>query len=222
VVEWPVGNRAFALGAVVALDDRWRVRRLAGEDKQLRDVLGDGAAMTAVVDPRDMVDLLFAFSGATTEIDAAARVRLLSATESVLVDIDVTRVGDGSWSVGLARVQTTQAGDPGTSQRVQELEGSLHRIARELHGTGVVNGSAATVDVLRVPGVSQLPERQREIVVRLARGERVGTIAANMFLSANTVRNHLSAVFRKFGVHSQEELFMLLRGEEGDGPATAT
>jgi DNA-binding NarL/FixJ family response regulator len=46
-----------------------------------------------------------------------------------------------------------------------------------------------------------------------------------MYLSPNTVRNHLSAVFMKFGVHSQEELleFLLHDGPSqparGDGPA---
>jgi DNA-binding CsgD family transcriptional regulator len=221
-IEWSIGDRSLALGAVATLDDRWRVRELIGEDEHLREVLGDGVALTAVTDPRDMVRLLFAFAGATTKIDASARVRLLSAAESVPVEIDVTQVGERSWNLGLARVQRSEVNDHFASQRVRALEGSLQRIALEVRGMGVVGGSAATVDVLRVPGVSELPERQREVIVRLARGERVGTIAARMYLSPNTVRNHLSAVFKKFGVHSQQDLLVLLRGEEDDESASAT
>jgi DNA-binding CsgD family transcriptional regulator len=61
------------------------------------------------------------------------------------------------------------------------------------------------------PGLSS---RQWEIVTRLQRGERVPGIAAALFLSQSTVRNHLTAVFRKFGVHSQAELLATLRGDE--------
>lgn len=53
-------------------------------------------------------------------------------------------------------------------------------------------------------------ERQLEIVDRLLRGERVPTIARKLFLSQSTVRNHLSAIFRTLGVHSQEELLTAL------------
>jgi DNA-binding NarL/FixJ family response regulator len=44
------------------------------------------------------------------------------------------------------------------------------------------------------------------------RGERVSTIAADLYLSASTIRNHLSAIFAKAGVHSQTELLALYRG----------
>jgi EAL domain-containing protein (putative c-di-GMP-specific phosphodiesterase class I)/DNA-binding NarL/FixJ family response regulator/HPt (histidine-containing phosphotransfer) domain-containing protein len=54
-------------------------------------------------------------------------------------------------------------------------------------------------------------ERQLEIIQRLIRGERVPTIARGLYLSQSTVRNHLSAIFRKLGVHSQEELLASLR-----------
>ena len=57
----------------------------------------------------------------------------------------------------------------------------------------------------------ELSSRQWEIVCRLQRGERVPGIARTMYLSPSTVRNHLTAVFRKFGVNSQEELLAHLR-----------
>ena len=68
-----------------------------------------------------------------------------------------------------------------------------------------------------VPGLSRLSGRELEIVTRLMEGDRVPAIAESLFLSPSTVRNHLSAVFRKLRVRSQQELICLLRGT--DDPA---
>ena len=57
----------------------------------------------------------------------------------------------------------------------------------------------------------ELSPRQAEILDRLAAGERVPAIAKSLFISTSTVRNHLSAIFRLYGVHSQQELIALLR-----------
>jgi len=66
--------------------------------------------------------------------------------------------------------------------------------------------------------MTELSARQWEVVSRLVRGERVVTIAAEMYLSQSTVRNHLSAIFRKVGVHSQQELLALWRGSARGRP----
>ena len=56
----------------------------------------------------------------------------------------------------------------------------------------------------------ELTPREEEVVSRLLRGQRVATMAKEMYLSPTTIRNHLTAVFRKAGVHSQHELIELL------------
>ena len=56
------------------------------------------------------------------------------------------------------------------------------------------------------PGLENLTARQREILTRLLRGDRVSTISRGMHLAASTVRNHLTTLYRKLGVHSQAEL----------------
>jgi PAS domain S-box-containing protein len=56
-----------------------------------------------------------------------------------------------------------------------------------------------------------LTRRERDVLARLLDGQRVATMAREMYLSQRTIRNHLSAVFRKAGVHSQNELIELLR-----------
>ena len=54
--------------------------------------------------------------------------------------------------------------------------------------------------------LARLSEREQLVVRRVLAGYRVPTIAAELFLSQSTVRNHLSSSFRKLGIHSQAEL----------------
>jgi DNA-binding CsgD family transcriptional regulator len=59
--------------------------------------------------------------------------------------------------------------------------------------------------------LSQLSSRELEIVTQLMTGDRVPSIARQLFLSEGTIRNHLSSVFGKLGVGTQQELIELLR-----------
>ena len=61
------------------------------------------------------------------------------------------------------------------------------------------------------PSWASSSTRQWEILSRLLQGDRVSTIAAALFISPSTVRNHLAAIFQKFGVHSQAALIQRLR-----------
>lgn len=60
----------------------------------------------------------------------------------------------------------------------------------------------------------ELTTRESQIVKRLLSGDRVPAIARQLFLAQSTVRNHLSTVFAKLGVKSQQELIVLLRQEQ--------
>lgn len=62
-----------------------------------------------------------------------------------------------------------------------------------------------------VPGLDRLSRREFEVVRMLLHGDRVPVIARQLFVSQSTVRNHLSSVFRKLRVSSQQELIVLLR-----------
>lgn len=48
--------------------------------------------------------------------------------------------------------------------------------------------------------------REFEVLEYLLDGQRVSRIATHLHISTHTVRNHLKALFRKLGVHSQAEL----------------
>jgi DNA-binding NarL/FixJ family response regulator len=107
---------------------------------------------------------------------------------------------------------------PAPADRVRELESRLRRIGLEVRAAGVLDNLALLPTPGELPELGQLTTRQREILSRLRRGDRVATIAAELYVSPSTVRNHLAAIFRKFGVHSQAELLELLRRQPVDAP----
>jgi DNA-binding CsgD family transcriptional regulator len=51
-----------------------------------------------------------------------------------------------------------------------------------------------------------LTKREEDVFWLLLDGRRVSSIARSLYLSEHTVRNHLKAIFRKLGAHSQTEL----------------
>ncbi|MGN6606646.1 MAG: helix-turn-helix transcriptional regulator [Jatrophihabitans sp.] len=61
------------------------------------------------------------------------------------------------------------------------------------------------------PALDRLSGREGDIALALAAGDRVPAIAQKLSLSQGTVRNYLSAIFRKVGVSTQQELIELLR-----------
>lgn len=73
----------------------------------------------------------------------------------------------------------------------------------------------------KVPGLHRLSRRELEVVRRLLDGDRVPAIADQLFISQSTIRNHLSSVFRKLRVRSQQELIELLRRHRLTDPGTA-
>jgi len=91
------------------------------------------------------------------------------------------------------------------------LAGRLRRIAAELRAAGVMDDLANVQVATDHPQLAELTSRQREILVRLLNAQRVSLIAAELYVSPSTVRNHLTTIFTKFGVHSQAELLGLLR-----------
>jgi len=83
---------------------------------------------------------------------------------------------------------------------------------RVVDATGVLLSVQHLPEAVRFPQLSTLSARQWEVLSHLMRGERVRTIADKLFVSESTVRNHLSAIFERFGVHSQADLLALLSG----------
>jgi PAS domain S-box-containing protein len=97
------------------------------------------------------------------------------------------------------------------AERASDLERHLWRIASEVQASGILDRFNSVPQLANLPQMADLTSRQWEILSHLLQGQRVPTIAAELYLSQSTVRNSLSAVFKRFGVHSQAELLRVLK-----------
>jgi DNA-binding CsgD family transcriptional regulator len=161
-------------------------------------------------------------SGATVELNGWSRSmeglseRPLVVTSAVDAKGDATLPDHRYWVAqaphvfGLStdRLATTE---DNAAKRADQLEQHMWRMAQEIRAAGFLPAADETFSLGSIKEFAELTTRQREIVTRLLAGERVGEIARDMYLSPSTIRNHLTAVFRKFGVHSQVELISLLK-----------
>jgi DNA-binding NarL/FixJ family response regulator len=84
-----------------------------------------------------------------------------------------------------------------TLESLRAVLGDSHTVARIARRAATASNGASS---------DTLTPREREIVLALSNGQRVGAIAGKLGVSEHTVRNHLKAVYRKLDVHSQVEL----------------
>lgn len=197
------------------VDERWRVTSLSRDIQQLLGVDPgrlEGVDVFAGIHRSDHADLLIATAAVITE-QRTTSVRLRVRHRDgrwIRVRLQIALNAGGppwTYSFTMTPVAANEDGDAG------RLEDHLRRIALEVRAAGIArfDGACDPYDDELAPVVDELSERQWEIVSRLHAGERVPDIARALYLSPSTVRNHLSAVFARFGVHSQAELLRRLR-----------
>lgn len=213
--------RDLAPVAIGTADLGWRIDALSSD---LRDIIGMdaseciGATLLDLVHPDDAAHLLERGGTNHSLPRSHCHVRF--------------RLRDGGWTDvcvlvaplsegNSARVAFALLGLPhlpsGTSvNRVAELELRLRHIGAEVRAAGVLGELEAMPANSDLPQLSELTSRQWEILSRLVRGQRVPTIARELFISQSTVRNHLATVYARFDVHSQAELLEVLRREPSD------
>jgi pimeloyl-ACP methyl ester carboxylesterase/DNA-binding CsgD family transcriptional regulator len=165
----------------------------------------------------------------TTRPDVAARIM-----ES-FGDIDVTQRlamvraptlithSRGDARIPLAQGRLLAAGIPGA--RFVELDSRNHvLLAHEpawqrfvdvvgdfLGGLRAVPRRRASDAPASCDELSALTSREREILARVAGGSSNAEIAADLFISEKTVRNHLTAIFDKLGVSSRSQAIVFAR-----------
>ena len=215
--------RDLAPIAVGIIDKRWRIERISSDIRNITGMEASeyvGISLLSMLHPDDASLLADAITTPSSTVAACNRMRI--------------RRGDGSWTsfcfllgpLGEDRkdrsafaVIAGPSPDPlWLEGRVSELERRLRHIGSEVRASGVLDMMESLPTVGDNPHMSELSSRQWDILSRLARGDRVPTIASDLFLSRSTIRNHLSIIFRKFGVHSQAELLEAIRRDTGDGP----
>ncbi|MCU1590791.1 MAG: Response regulator containing a CheY-like receiver domain and an DNA-binding domain [Frankiales bacterium] len=208
----PVGGEVSVLGTV---DSHWVIDRVTSDVTTLlghpaSEVLGRSAL--DLVHPEDVASvlLLAAYAG-ERPAGTCGRVRIRTADDDwILCRVGLHPLaGQGplAFAFALSPITATHTSD---GPRARELEEHLRRIAREIAASGVAALSTTMPTSIEMPELSRLTSREYEIVVRLASGDRVPSIARGLFLSESTVRNHLTSVYRKVGVHSQDQLLARL------------
>jgi PAS domain S-box-containing protein len=195
-------------------DSEWRVDRVSREVETLlgyRPADLSGAPVLSAVHPNDLPGLL---SGLThvhsTGRDAMARLRIRRRDGSwVLCRTHLASLGGGAEFAFTLRAMAVREQAP--RDRVRELELRLSRIAQEVRAAQLGPLSPATPEIRHVPEAAELTSREWEVLSALVDGSRVPAIADRLGLRPSTVRNHLSAIFHKFGVSSQAELLEAVR-----------
>jgi DNA-binding CsgD family transcriptional regulator len=103
---------------------------------------------------------------------------------------------------------------PGDSACEMPLEAHVLRIGDELHAAGLIRRLAQLPVLADQPQLGQLTSREWAVLTRLLDGQRVSAIAADLFARPGTVREHLSSIYAKLGVHSQVDLIRRVRRGE--------
>ena len=170
-----------------------------------------GARLVDMIHPDDAADLKDQLGRAPAAPFVLPQVRFTTRSDQwIHASVLVAPFGEDSARIRFALVG--QIDDfPRTVGHDQALELRLRRIGLDLRAAGMITSMTAVPALDDIPRMGELTSRQWEILNRLLRGERVSTIAKALFISPSTVRNHLSAIFEKFGVHSQVELIEHLR-----------
>lgn len=135
---------------------------------------------------------------------AVAKVRVQWDCDGKNLLINVRDDGPGELSVDSVQLQPL-------AQRVLALDGQLGLDATQ--GWGSEMSVVLPLDPPRMRGDDNaawnLRPREREVLEHLATGQRNRAIALSMGISENTVKFHMSKVFRKLGVTSRAEAVAL-------------
>jgi len=198
---------------VGVVDNDWVITTITSGVERLLGVPGVemvGRRLLGTVDEHDVDRVLRAAATAKADVSIGLMVRMRTAEES-WVDV---RAVVGALADSPRRFFILAPEPVGRDIRAAKLEAHLRRIAAELQASGVIE-LAPSVPSLPDLAVGGLTPRQWEVLTRLLRGERVATIAEELFVSESTVRNHLSAIFEHVGVHSQAELMAVALRQSG-------
>ncbi|HVX53921.1 response regulator transcription factor [Nocardioides sp.] len=165
--------------------------------------VGNGAdVVAAVLEHRPDVALLDVEMPGLDGISATAAVRKAAPEVKVLI---VTTFG----RPGYLR-RALQAGASGFVVKDTPAPQLADAVRRVHSGLRVVDPKLATDSL--VAGESPLTQRETEVLQAARDGSSVAGIAAKLFLSEGTVRNHLSAAIGKTGASNRTEAVLIADG----------
>ncbi|MGC4081246.1 MAG: LuxR C-terminal-related transcriptional regulator [Vicinamibacterales bacterium] len=115
--------------------------------------------------------------------------------------------------VALAQRRQRTERRPPVDDRHHQLEQAIRQIGGVLKG---LTSHAETAEPDGLP-LDALRPRERQIIEMLLEHNRVPAIARALGISAHTVRNHLKNIYRRLGVHSQQDLLSALMTAKSNG-----
>lgn len=203
------GDEGRAANLVFAVTDHdWQLQYVSAD----RTLLGDhgssltGAPLLGLVHPSAVPDFLTAISRAVTDQLTVAVVTQLRMSRdrwverhcslSPLCEHDPPRLG----------IVVTAA--PSAQECAGET--SHHQVHHVALGSPAGEALHWLAAISRYNATPELSGRQVEVLSGLISGQSANQVARSLYLSPSTVRNHLTAIYRKFGVHSQSELLASL------------
>jgi DNA-binding NarL/FixJ family response regulator len=200
------------------VDGSWRVDRISQDVKPLLGLTPEqcvGQPVLGVIHPSDAPAFLAAVEHARRG-ERAVRLTLRVSARShdwtaVTVVLATLSPGDPpplAFALILAVAAAALSGD---SARQTQLEAHMLRIAEELRAAGLIPRLEQLPVLADEPQLGKLTSREWAVLTRLLDGQRVPAIAADLYVSQSTVRNHLSSIYAKLGVHSQVDLIRLIR-----------
>ena len=214
----------MVLGTV---DSLWRVDRVSQDVTPLLGITPEqcvGRPVLGIVHPFDVPGLLAAVEHARRgERAVRLMLRVTAGTDDwseVTVVLATVAPGDPPpLAFALIRYDAVADG-PGDSSRESQLEAHMMRIADELHAAGLIPRLQQLPALSDEPRLGKLTSREWAVLTRLLDGQRVSAIAAELYLSQSTVRNHLSSIYAKLGVQRQVDLVRLMRRDTSVPPGT--
>jgi DNA-binding CsgD family transcriptional regulator len=202
------------------VDSSWRVDRISQDVAPLLGLTPEqcaGQPVLAIIHPSDLPAFLAAVEHARRGERAVRLALRLSARSQDWAPVTVVLAplspGDPP-PLAFALIRDDAAADPpgpNGSTREMQLEAHMLRIADELTTAGLIPRLAQLPVLTEQPQLGRLTSREWAVLARLLDGQRTAAIAADLLVSQGIVRDHLSSIYAKLGVHSQADLIRLVR-----------
>jgi DNA-binding CsgD family transcriptional regulator len=201
------------------IDGNWRVDRISQDVAPLLGLTPEqsaGQPVLGIIHPSDVPAFLAAVEHARRGQRAVRLTLRLNTRSAGWTDVTVILAAIAPSDpppLAFALMRNDGADGPHArdSARETRLEAHMQRIADELHAAGLMPRLQRLPALTDEPRLGKLTSREWAVLTRLLDGERVPAIAASLYVSQSTVRNHLSSIYAKLGVHSQVDLIRLIR-----------
>lgn len=202
------------------VDGAWRIDRISHDVTALLGITPErcvGVPVLGAIHPSDAPGFLAAVEHARRGERSVALVVRLSARSPQWCEVSavfavMSPEVPPPMAFALIRCESGTGADADAG-RESRLEAHMPRIADELHAAGLLPTLGQLPVVSRNPRLGLLTGREWAVLTRLLDGQRAAAIAADLFVSQSTVRNHLSSIYAKLQVNGQVDLIRTLRGE---------